>query len=487
MQPTLLKDGYKVGHVFQYHPTTTKIYANFTPRQSRVDGENHIIWFGLQYFIRRYLIEEFEQSFFSRPLDDVIREYRRRITNYLGPTPDDHIAALHRLQYLPLRIKSLPEGAKVPIRVPTMTIVNTVDEFFWLPNMLETLMSSVLWPMSTSATTAYGYRRRFERAAEATGGDPAFVKWQGHDFSMRGLMGPEAASMSGAGHLLSFTGTDTIPAIDLLERYYYANAEKELIGGSVPATEHSVMSMGLHRGEQEVIRRLIEDVYPAGIVSLVSDTWDLWELLTNYVPALRETILKRDGKVVFRPDSGTPHLILNGDPSSDRPAVQAGVVRILADIFGTTQTSKGFKLLNPHVGTIYGDSISPTEQVRILAGLAANDFASTNVVLGIGSYTYQHVTRDTYGWAMKSTWGVENGKAMPIFKKPATDNGTKNSAKGLLAVVEEDGTYKLLEDVSESVEQTGALRPVFVDGKLLNKQSLASIRSIVDANIQKEL
>lgn len=482
----LLKDGYKVGHKFQYPCDTTLVYSNFTPRKSRVADVTGIVFFGMQYFVMEYLQRQFTEGFFDQPKDDVMQSYRRRIDTYLGPgaITFDHIADLHDLGYLPLAIKAVPEGSIVPFRVPAFTIRNTKPEFFWLTNMLETLMSNVLWLPSTSATTAFRYRQVFDAFARQTGADPLFAPWQGHDFSMRGLPGIEASMLSGAAHLLSFTGTDTIPAIDFLEHYYGANAEKELIGGSVPATEHSVMSMGLKDGERETFRRLLTDVCPKGFLSVVSDTWDFWTVLTDYLPALKECIMARDGRLVIRPDSGDPVEIICGSTHYDDCPEARGAIQVLWDIFGGTVNEKGFKVLDPHVGLIYGDSITPERQVAILEGLARKGFASSNVVLGIGSYTYQYVTRDTYGFAMKATYGeTRSGGGQAIYKDPKTDDGTKKSATGLLRVNETASGLTVTENVSWDEEREGVLQPVFIDGALMNRQTLAEIRARVAAQL----
>lgn len=494
--PVLLKDGYKTGHIFQFPDDTTMIYSNFTPRASRVPGVDGVITFGMQYFVQEYLINQFSDGFFERPLDDVMKAYKRRINNYLGPgslKSFDHIADLHKLGYLPLLVKAIPEGTLVPFRVPVFTIRNTIPEFFWLTNMLETLLSNVLWLPSTSATTAFRYRRVFEKYAHETGAAKAFVPWQGHDFSFRGLPGIEAACLSGAAHLLSFTGTDTIPAIDFLEQYYFSDSDKELIGGSVAATEHSVMCVGKQEGELETFKRLITKVYPAGIVSIVSDTWDFWKVLTEYLPALHSEIVARDGKVVIRPDSGDPVKIICGDPNGMTEAQQLGAIRLLWHEFGGTITEKGYKQLNEKVGLIYGDSITPERQIEILNRLKANGFASSNVVLGIGSYTYQYVTRDTYGFAMKATYDeTVSGGPQAIFKKPATDDGVKNSARGLLHVDCVGRGLKpphipkniyLVEDCSAEDEKTGLLQTVFRNGIPDNQQSLADIRARIEAQL----
>lgn len=478
--PVLLVDGYKVGHPFQYPPGTEFVYSNFTPRNTRRNpAPDGVVLFGLQYFIREYLERQFRENFFARPLDAVLSQYNRRITNYLGKGwgNADHIAALHKLAYLPLKIKALPEGTIVPYGVPALTIVNTDPRFFWLTNMIETVMSSVLWKASVSATTALAYRRVFDDFARRTGAPMEMCAFQGHDFSFRGMCGVEDASVSGAAHLLSFSGTDTVPAIDFLERYYGADADKELIGVSVPATEHSVMCMGEPGGELDTFRRLICDVYPSGIVSIVSDTWDLWKVLTDYLPALRDEVMTRDGKVVIRPDSGNPPDILCGDPDAPAGSPSAlGVVQLLWDAFGGTTTEKGYRLLDPHVGTIYGDGINPARQVEILSRLEAMGYASTNVVMGLGSYTYQYVTRDTDGWAMKATAGCINGRWLDIFKDPVTDDGGKRSARGRLCVMLDGGRIVLEQEVSAEREEEGLLQPVFVDGWTSKPHTLSEIR-----------
>jgi nicotinamide phosphoribosyltransferase len=487
--PVLLKDGYKVGHKFQYPEGTTLVYSNLTPRKSRDADVQEIVFFGLQYFIKEYLVRQFNENFFNRPKEEVLKEYARRMDSYLGKDSITchHIGALHDLGYLPLEIKALPEGSLVPMRVPIFTIKNTLPEFFWLTNMLETLLSVVLWKPCTSATTAFQYLKTFTHyAKETVGTDLGFIPWQGHDFSFRGMSGVEDALMSGAGHLLSFAGTDTIPAIDFLEMFYHADSEKELVGGSVPATEHSVMCMGTQDGEIQTFERLIADIYPAGIVSIVSDTWDFWQVITEFLPKLKTKILARNGKVVIRPDSGDPVKIIVGDVEAPvgTPAYK-GAIECMWETFGGTITEKGYKLLDSHIGLIYGDSITTERQEAILEGLKRKGFASYNVVLGIGSYTYEYVTRDTFGFAMKATYGEVNGVGRDIYKDPRTDDGTKKSAKGLLQVYRDSATgkLKLKDQCTWEEEGQGELKTVFHDGKLLTDLTLGEIRERIKQNL----
>jgi nicotinamide phosphoribosyltransferase len=475
-----LSDGYKVDHRSQYPEGTELVYSNWTPRNSRVDGIHEVVFFGLQYFIQKYIVEDFAAHFFLREKSEVVAEYKKRIGNYLGPDAIkyEHVEALHDLGYLPIEIKAVPEGSIVPMRTAMFTIKNTLPEFFWLTNFLETILSCVIWMPCTSATISLQYRKLLDRFAYETGGDADFVSWQGHDFSFRGMAGLEAAMMSGAGHLLNFTGTDTIPAIDFLEQYYGADSSTELIGGSVPATEHSVMCMGTEGDEIGTFRRLIHETYPRGIVSIVSDTWDFWKVITEYLPILKEEILQRDGKVVIRPDSGDPVKIICGDSEAEvGSAAYKGAVECLWETFGGTLTDRGYKILDGHIGLIYGDSITLERCEAICQQLKDKGFASTNVVFGIGSYTYQYVTRDTFGFAMKATYGEVNGEGREIFKAPKTDNGVKKSAKGLLKIEGENGRIHGMKDqVNWDEEQEGMLQTVYRDGKVLVHQRLSEIR-----------
>lgn len=488
MNPIHLTDGYKVDHRSQYPNHTELVYSNWTPRKSRIEGVDKIVLFGLQYFIKKYLMHEFEQGFFNQPKEVVVAKYQRRISTYLGPDAItyEHIEALHDLGYLPIEIKALPEGTAVNIRVPMVTVQNTLPEFFWITNFLETLISTVLWMPCTSATIGLEYRKILDRYAEETGGDSAFVDWQAHDFSFRGMAGVEAAAMSGAGHLLSFTGTDTIPAIDFLEDYYGADADKELVGGSVAATEHSVMCMGTKENEIGSFKRLINEIYPGGIVSIVSDTWDFWGVIDEFMPKLKNEILARDGKVVIRPDSGDPVKIICGDPDAEVGSSEyKGAVERLWEVFGGSVSETGHRLLDPHIGLIYGDSITLERCQEICRQLAEKGFASTNVVFGIGSYTYQYVTRDTFGFAMKATYGEVEGKGREIFKDPKTDDGTKRSAKGLIRLdYNEEGEIVMTDQVTREEEQGGLLQTVYKNGELLIDQSLSDIREKVRSGNQ---
>lgn len=576
LTPMLLCDFYKLSHREQYPQGTEVIYSTWTGRTSRKDGIHNVVAFGFQSFVKEYLIDYFNENFFNKNKVDIVSEYTRIIKNTLGKTIVDtqHIEDLHDLGYFPIVIKAVPEGTLVPIRTPMLTIENTNPKFFWVTNFLETLMSCQLWQPITSATIALQYRKILNKYASETNGDLSGVQFQGHDFSMRGMSSVESAMLSGAGHLLSFTGTDSIPAISYLEQYYNADVEKELVGCSISATEHSVMCTYGYEEQIEAYKRLITEVYPDGFASIVSDTWDLWEVLDKIIKPLKTEILNRDGRIVIRPDSGDPVDIVCGkvqivdlsckeycktlencknwmseilledlrsktehgemgdsqvsgifkfdgntyeitvEPFWDRydkqyyyidgsevtkckivelSNEQKGVVEILWDIFGGTITDKGYKQLDTHIGCIYGDAITTERCTQICERLKAKGFASTNMVFGIGSYTYQYNTRDTFGFALKSTYAKVNGEERMLFKDPVTDNGVKKSQRGRVVVCNvssdddevlgfKDGFNKQ-EEIEASAQYSNVLRTIFEDGVLTRDEKLADIRSRLLASL----
>ena len=520
-------DFYKVGHKFQYPEGTELVYSNWTARSDKHMTKLEGIWdgkavhYGIEGLVQQFLIELFDETFFKVPKADAVAQYSSLIDGALGTHVDtSHIEALHDLGFLPLLIKSLPEGMRVPMRVPTTTIQNTLPDLYWLVNYIETLFSNSAWFPSTVASIAWQYATLFREYAEKTGSPVDFCRWQGHDFSYRGVPNPYAAAGL-SGHLLSFHGTDTVPAIRYLKTYY--KGDETFVGGSVPATEHSVMCMGGQETEIETFKRLINDVYPSGIVSIVSDTWDFWDVVSNKAMTLKDNIMARDGKVVFRPDSGDPADILCGFPyvtfnsetnpkslvemaqfaascqhvayfidaatgkgyhttptfitTEVDPRVIKGAVQCLWEIFGGPQTPLGYRVLDSHVGLIYGDSITLEVAQDILRRLENKGFASCNVVFGIGSFTYQYITRDTLGYAIKATAGIVNGEYREIFKDPKTGDGMKKSAKGYLRVTLHDGELTLHDQQDHLMKYSDdLLEPIFYNGKRMRHTSLAEIR-----------
>jgi nicotinamide phosphoribosyltransferase len=304
---------------------------------------------------------------------------------------------------------------------------------------------------------------------------------------------------SGLGHATSFRGSDTIVCIPAA-RYFYNEPKNEVIINSVNASEHSVSTTKIFTvGEQQMIADWLRE-FDKGILSIVSDTFDLWTLITKYLPANKEAIMARDGKLVIRPDSGDPVDIICGLNSQDKHLLDPtcntyedcgieykekyskseykGVIELLWDIFGGTINEEGYKVLDPHIGAIYGDSITLDRQIQIYERLAAKGFATTNIVLGIGSYTYQMNTRDTFGFAAKGAWFEveENGTKVgyDIYKDPITDDGTKKSLKGLICVTEDQ---EVLTQCTPEQEEEGILQTIYEDGKFYNQTTLTEVRS----------
>lgn len=480
-------DAYKLGHRYMYADGTEVVFSNLTARGTRnPDITEGTVFFGLQALLHR--LNEKWAPFFglsTSDLEEVLDGYAAFVGDLLGPNTVgvQQFRELHSVGHLPLRVRAFREGSIVPLRVPYFTIENTDPRFFWLTNYLETTLSADMWHPITSATIAWSNRRLLDvRAIESS--DLAAVDFQGHDFSYRGLEDDLAAAASGAGHLVSFKGTDTLPAIRYVQRYY--DGDNGLIGASVPATEHAVMTSGIAvyggedraGGELAVFERLL-DQHPAGILSVVSDSFDLWYVCEYILPKLKDKILARDGKLVIRPDSGDPELILCGDRNAPVSSPQRkGVVNILANVFGTTVNDKGYKELDSHIGVIYGDSINHERADKITANLMRQGYASTTPVFGFGSFTYQYQTRDTFKMAVKATWTQVNGKGYNILKDPITDDGGKKSATGRLAVRRMmDGLPYLIEHATPEQEADQVLELVYEDGEVLRHQSFADVRA----------
>lgn len=832
-------DGYKLGHHRMYPEGTQMVYSNWTPRSNRYFPEaiEGSVVFGIQYFVKKYLIEEFNK-WFALPKEEAIKQFAYRVGNFvdLNQVGTKHIEELYDLGYLPIEIKALPEGSICPIRVPMMTIKNTLPDFFWFTNYLETLISCTLWLPCTSATSARLYKKRLMEHARKTGfPEEVNLDFSCHDFSMRGMAGLDAAIISGMAHMTSFCGSETIPAIEAVEHYYNANVTEELVAATVPAcysedtevltntgwkyfkdlsdndlvaqynedksvefvkplkyfrdyykgklihfkqdcdaskidllvtpnhkmvrrsqktdklqlfeasaaltsssytrslllvtsgytknknsyglssldklkiafqadgsypshkedytgeksgaypirfslkkdrkmlrleelfedagikytktkysngyyniwanvpehfdknfdwvnvseltyqecldfleelqywdgckkhqsiiyssinkscvdkvqaianicgykatinsyqdsredcdrkliwsiciskgerygiamhlkveeqdydgyvycvsvpskmiivrrnnkslvcgnTEHSVMCAGSEDGEIETYRRLINDLYPTGIISIVSDTWDFWQVVEKFLPKLKADIMKRDGRVVIRPDSGDPVDIICGlrtnphyhtamkegkyycdfnpfmdDDESHYVEVSEGqyygAYYMLGKIFGWNTTVNDYRYPSTKVGLLYGDSITLERQRDIYARLENAHMAACNLVLGIGSYTYQFKSRDSLGFAVKATACTINGKLIEIYKHPKTDDGTKNSLKGLIRVEKEDGKYVAYDQQTKDAELQGCLKTVFVDGELVREYSLSEIRERVNSTL----
>jgi nicotinamide phosphoribosyltransferase len=497
--PLLMTDGYKTSHRKMYPKGTTLVYSNYTCRSTKrmPNQAQDVVVFGTQYMIK-HIHDLFQEHFFNKDKNIVLEEAKIYLSSYLGTDYDvSHFESLHDLGYLPIKLKSLEEGTVVKQGIPLFTIQNTHSDFFWVTNYLETLISTIIWKPIHSASLAFAYKKTLlKHAYETDSKNLGFVNFQGHDFSFRGMQSPEAAIVSAMGFLTSFFGTDTVPALKTLKEYY----NTEHAGYSVPASEHSVMCSHGKEGEIDTLKYLMNE-YPKGILSVVSDTWDLWKLITEYLPQLKEEIISRDGKLVIRPDSGDPVDIICGrntsydyqqyykgdatlqeyneeNKTNYSESEMKGVIELLWDIFGGTINEQGYKVLDSHIGAIYGDSITLERADEICRRLKLKGFATTNIVLGIGSYSMGYATRDSQGGAVKSTYVEVNGVGREIFKDPITDDGTKKSLKGLLKVNDD---LSVIDCCTKEEESKGLLQVIYEDGKFFNQTTLTEIREKIDS------
>lgn len=478
----LATDKYKLSHHKMIDPEVTEIYTNITPRSAKYaglypDADNKALVVGTRRAIG--YIQDLALVFFDTPWAE-LSDYYNDVLRPSMPANADYPGLLamyknlHRIGYLPFHIKTLPEGSRCPIKVPFVTIRNTTPDTAYLTNYLETPINAEIWKTVVDASRAYELLRFLCAAALKTTGTVEGVEYQAHDFSARGMSGIMDFTNTGLGHISCFVGSDTTATLEVVNRYYRTRPT-DVISSSPPATEHMVMSLRGQSNERELFRHLLEDVYPTGIISIVSDTWDYWHILTSIVPSLKDVILARrpdesgaPAKFVVRPDSGDPVKVICGDPDAPIGSPEyKGSIEILWDIFGGLTTPQGYKVLNSKIGLIYGDSITPDRLRLIVKGLIDKGFASTNVVFGIGSFTYQYVTRDNFSLATKATWAQVSGYPVNLIKDPKTDPG-KKSATGLLQVRKDPrGNFYLKENCTAEEEASGYLQSLSLNGEFV--------------------
>lgn len=570
--PLLMIDFYKAVHSEQYPKNLSICYSPYTPRMSRLKDTDHVTYFGGQMFAKSYLINAFNEHFFNRPKEEVVAEYNRVLTYTLGPGTynPQKIEDLWELGYLPIAMYAVPEGTRTAVGVPQSVFVNTHPHFAWLTNTLETAYSCFMWHIQVSAEVGYRYRKIVQKYKDLTcDKDVRAAKLLG-DFSMRGQHSPESAMKSSMGWLLSFLNTATVPAIMGMEEFYNCDVTKEEVGFGAISTEHSVMCSNFAVDGDEIthIKRLLTEIYPNSSFSMVSDSYDYWNLVTNILPQCKEEIMNHNGTLAIRGDSGDPVEVIAGqkiiyldDDEIDwsdsqvvyecvidycydegieedcllyfnqngkyykvvvtaewgeergawtdsrygyiedyhinyteiEPSAELlGTVWALDQIFGHTVNSKGYKVLDPHVKALYGDSITPQRCEKIYQRLMNQGYAINNVSLGVGSFSfmcletyddkgvhYNPYTRDTFGIAIKATYGeLQDGTPINILKCPKALSW-KKSQKGCIVVHTVDA-YTDGWTFDEAHECHGAynmLELVFRDGDMMREESLAEIRN----------
>lgn len=522
--PVLKSDAYKFSHMLLYPQGTQTVYETLTPRaNSFFPWNDKMTAFGYRLFLAR-LEEDFNDNFFGLAWADVDAEVRPAIVESLGSESVDAIMTkfkeLHDLGFLPIKVATLPEGTLVPMQVPVMTIENTRPEFFWLPGYLETLLLSETFVTSTVASVARIFRQIGQKYADLSADNDGYLDFQFHDFSQRGQHGNDASVLSGVAHLTSFKGTDIIQAPAEVHKHY-AEDNTAFIGGSVLATEHSVME-AYGTDQLEAYRALIKTT-PNGILSIVSDTYDYWEVVNQVLPALKDDVLARNGKVVIRPDSDTElvsytsdmlALTTNGwEPFGDHvgelivlptgniitkdglapfmPATSdidttseliLATMYSMADTFGVTVNSKGYMVLNSHIGILHGEGVTLDTIDGYLETITKAGFSAENIVFGVGAYVYSVlVSRDSFGQALKATSVTINGTEKAVFKNPKTaSEGFKKSRKGRVQVVREQGELVVHDGfTAETVPADNLLQVVYDEGFVSDKPSFDELRAII--------
>lgn len=473
----LLSDTYKQTHMRMFPKGLTKLVSYWTPRKAMSKQYDKMVFFGLHEFIKKYLIEDFNKNFFDRPLDEVVEEYKSYMNTQLGEGNYDldAIVKLHELGYLPILMRALPEGSVVNMGIPCIELTNTHPDFAWVVQWLECILQVELWPTCNYATIGKIYKEVADIYYELTV-DNMDSKMAMSDFGMRGMSCLEDSIRTSAAWLLSFDKTSTIPALQYIREYY--NADKNIGVGAV-STEHAVMGANFAIDGDEItfVKRLLTELYPNTSFSMVSDTYDYWNMVKNILPQCKEEIMNHNGKLLIRPDSG------------DIVDISIETIKFLWEEFGGTLNSKGFKVLDPHIGIIYGDGCTVNKVKEIYEELFKLGFAANNIVFGVGAFCFHAIfeddgkfivnTRDTFGIAMKATHGEIGDYKFPIYKDPKTDKSNlKKSHKGCCKVIRlnqgficYDGYDRFLED-NETY-----LNTVFENGKLLKEETFEEIRN----------
>lgn len=477
INPMLLCDFYKTVHSDMINKSMTKSMSYYTPRMNRVKRWDKVPMFGLQMFCKTWLIDYFNDNFFNLPEEEVITEYERVLDASLGKGvySSDKIRNLHSLGYLPIEIIALPEGTMVPIGVPMFGITNTHEDFAWLPQALESLISAEMWYPMITAMVGKTYRDIVNKYYDLTADDNLDKSKALGAFDFRGDMCVDAALKAAAGWCLSFKNTATVPAIPFIEQMYDSDCTINTVACGAVSTEHFVMCSNYAVDGDEItfLRKLLVELYPNTSFSAVLDSYDYWNVINNILPQIHNEIMAHNGCMLMRGDSG------------DCVEVVTQTVFELWNQFGGTVNSKGYNVIDPHVKAIYGDSITVERCEQIFQILMDNGFAASNVALGVGSFSMHCIeedgilkpfTRDTFSSCIKACYAEIGDVPYPVFKNPR-DGGFKKSHKGLCCVTMQDGELVCTDGWTRLTHPTNnLLTPMFRDGKLLAPVKYDTIR-----------
>ena len=444
----LNSDSYKYSQFSQYPPKTTVIYSYI---ESRGGKYNETVFFGLQAFIKEYLTAPITQ--------DMIDEAELIITAHGEPFNREgweYILQEHD-GYLPVRIRAVPEGTVVPVKNVLATIENTDPACYWLTSFLETALLRAIWYPTTVATNSRESKKLILDALEKTG-DPTTIDFKLHDFGARGVSSLESAGIGGAAHLVNFMGTDTVEALLFARRYYAA----DMAGFSVPAMEHSTVTSWGRENEVASYRNMVkQNGKPGGIVSAVSDSYDIFKACELWGTELKQDILDSGATLVVRPDSGDPATVV------------LECLKILDKNFGHTTNAKGFKVLN-NVRVLQGDGITHQSIRSIIFTITLAGYSVDNVVFGQGGALLQIVNRDDQKFAMKCSAALVDGVWVDVFKDPITDKG-KQSKKGRVTLYK-DGQGNFFSDVINK-DYPDELLTVFENGNIVKEYTFDEVRA----------
>jgi len=451
MNLILATDSYKLTHWKQYPEGTEHVYSYF---ESRVGARYpYTVFFGLQHLLRGLTGEVVT--------DEHLQEAQQLASKHFGS--DDmintegweHIINWHDGK-LPLLIRAVPEGMAIPTGNVLMTVENTDPECYWLTNAIESYLTH-LWYPCTVATLSREVKIMLKKALEDTGSSLNGLPFMLHDFGYRGATTHDAAAIGGAAHLVNFLGTDTLPAIQLLRDSYH-----EELGSSVPATEHSVMTALGPEGEDDMISHILEQ-YPSGPLSIVVDSYNVYDCVYNICARKKEIMQREGGPVVIRPDSVT-------DAHKTPGELVTWILQTLGDAFGGTSNGKR-TVLDPHVRVLWGDGLTPADIQQILDVTAEAGWAAENLVFGMGGGLLQKLNRDTQRFAFKCSAQKREGEWHPVYKEPLGSD--KTSKAGRLKLTIRRG---VLATLAEGADGINYLLKLFEDGKLERQHHILDIR-----------
>ena len=543
----LLTNMYNHCHKSQYPKGLTKLYKTWTPTSNKNFPESKfVVWFGLQGFIKTFLTDYFNEYFFNRPIEEIVKEYKLCIHNTFGENvTTDYIEALHKLGYLPIEIKALPEGTKVPYGVPCCTITNTHPDFVWLVNYFVTLFSCNMWLPTTTATKSFIFRQIIEKYIELTSDNTDWKRIGVKDYSFKDMSSIDATIVSSAAFLTSFSNTSTIPSVRYLREKY----NTEDVGNVNASIERSciVSNFAADGDEEKFFVRAITELYPNESFSYDADTFDYWNFIINILPKYKDLILNHNGKISVRLDDkmikdaicGKAHMwktheskkafehyymnsemmnICFKDERDEKgnlypiyieidneklvatwetvdntevfhyrtPTIEErGILDVLWEYFGGTVNSKGYKVLNPHIGLVYGNVMRIQDVEKTCEHMMNLGFAVENVVFEVNSYPFQYNTRDTQGWSFKTTYGEIYGSPILICDSSKSNDDLNMSQRGMVSVYRDtDNTIKFVDGIYPGMITTDDLKmsdvdlmeTVFIDGSLIKDISLSEIR-----------